>query len=171
MNIYIPQAFQVPPFYNESYVSKDDTLSSLKDICQAAPFYYDITMEKKPWEKKHAYVPQLLEWWKDEEPGLEHFYANRNPNAAKRKMVIMTAVFIDALFWMNETKVQGLKTITKEVKSLQYKPVNCEERLEFILTGPIRYHTYVQLKALFVELRKIYAKLKVIETYKSKRGN
>ncbi|KHF40296.1 YpoC family protein [Halalkalibacter okhensis] len=169
MKIDIPEAFQVPPFYNESYVVKEDTVASLKDICQAVPFYYDITLEKRPWKQKHTYVPMLLDWWKDEEPLLEHFYAKRNPKAANKKMIVMTAVFIDALFWMNETQVQGITTIAKKVNSLQFKPVNCEERLAFILNGPIRYHTYVQLKAMYVELGKLYAKSKVLEANKSKR--
>ncbi|MDT8859969.1 hypothetical protein N0O92_06965 [Alkalihalobacillus sp. MEB130] len=168
MKIDIPIRFQIPPFYNQSFVHLEQSVTSCKEILQAVPFYYDITMDQCPWEDKHSILPQLFEWWKKEQEILECFYKQRQSSEAKEIMVVMIAVFIDALFWLNGRQVRRIDCLGDDVKSLLYKPVNCEERLEFILNAPIKYPSFVQLKSMYQELNKKYAKVKVLEQHKSR---
>ncbi|GAE25032.1 hypothetical protein JCM9140_1002 [Halalkalibacter wakoensis JCM 9140] len=163
MNVTIPESFQVSPFYQQTVVNIDAESLSFLDICQAIPFYYDITMEKRPWEEKDVFVPMLFACWDKERPILEQYYKDRNPLAAKEKMNSMLALLIDALFWLNGRQVTNLTGLTSSVQSLLYKPVNVEERLEFILLQAGKYHSYVQLKSLFIEVRKLYARVKIME--------
>ncbi|MFC0470245.1 YpoC family protein [Halalkalibacter kiskunsagensis] len=166
MNIKIPKEFQVTPFYEKSTIELPQSVTSFKGICQALPFYYDITGNVRPWEQKHEFLPMLFQWWSEEEGELAKCYEQRNPQAAKEMMRTMIAVFIDSLFWLNERPVNGVDNFHHQVSGLTYKPVNCSERLNYLLLEPNRYHTFVQLKALFSELRKLYAKVKVIEKRK-----
>ncbi|WP_332693219.1 YpoC family protein [Halalkalibacter lacteus] len=163
MIILVPKAFRVFPFYEESTIEFPSTLATFKDICQEVPFYYDITGNIRPWEQKHDFLPIMFQWWCEEEMQLAKYYKQRNPLAAKEMMRTMLAVFIDSLFWLNDRKVDGIDDLQHSVNSLIHKPVNSVERLHYLLSEPNRYHTFVQLKALFSELRKLYAKMKVME--------
>jgi hypothetical protein len=163
MKIDVPIPFRVPPFYKESIIVFSSSQRSFRDICQAVPFYYDITGEIRPWEQKYDFVPMIFQWWSEEERTLEKYYEKRNPLAAKETMRTMIAIFIDSLFWLNDKQVDGVDNLHDSVRKLRHKPVNCSERLEYLLTEPNRYHTFVQLKALFSELRKLYAKVNVME--------
>jgi hypothetical protein len=161
--ISVPESFQVPPFYEQTTINLSCSFSSFKDKCRAVPFYYDITEEVAFWTNKHDILPLLLEWWSEEEERLTKLYSDRNPSKAKPIMVTMIAVYIDGLFWTNEKQVLGIKHLKEELSGMQFKPVNCHERLTYILSNPSQYHSFIQLKALFLELKKLYAKSKVIK--------
>jgi hypothetical protein len=49
------------------------------------------------------------------------------------------------------------------LSDLQRKPVNCEERLLFVINKPTQYHSFVQLQQLFDELEKIYYKAQTVK--------
>lgn len=174
MIIHIPESFRSAPFFRdvqELTVSVPITEDSFPSVLEHIPFYYDLTGEEQPWLNKRSYVPELFRLWKETEPHLAVHYHNRQPKAAKETMIMMIAVYIDSLFWSHNKQVTNIKELTTSLKELHYKPFNCEERLAFLLSVPERYHAYVQLKALFTEQEKIYAKILTLEQFKSKRGN
>ena len=162
--IRVPEAFQVQPFYAKELISLPEvTNSSFREICRAIPFYFDLNPSQKYWDQKHDIIPVLLEWWTEEERTLTALFHERNTKEAKPIMVIMSAAFIDCLFWMNDKPVTGLTHLKQALIDIGFKPINCEERLDFVLQNSSQYHAFTQLRALFLEVKKIYAKIKLIE--------
>jgi hypothetical protein len=51
----------------------------------------------------------------------------------------------------------------EEMKRFKHKPINAEERLDFVIKKPAMYHSFIQLQQLFSECHKLYYKLKAIE--------
>lgn len=162
MNIPIPDSFRYAPFYQTKTVFVDMTVRSFPTILRHIPFYYELTGELSPWQQKHLSVPSLFDLWKDEEQKLAVHYRNRNPQAAKGLMIAMIAVYLNTLFWSHDRPVPSLNIATM-LEELEFKPINCEERLFFLLAAPEKYPTYVQLKALFTEQEKIFAKMLILE--------
>jgi len=66
--------------------------------------------------------------------------------------------FVAFLFWTNETNVPGILNLEQEIKQLRIKPINISERLDFIMSKPDNYHSFVQLCQLFEEFTKQYYK-------------
>ncbi|WP_227936233.1 YpoC family protein [Alkalihalobacillus deserti] len=161
--IIIPDSFQVQPFYYQKTIYLPDLNRSFKDICRAVPFYYDMVEEEIFWKNKHDIIPVIFEWWNEEEQTLTSLYRERNSKKAKPIMITMIAAFIDCLFWMNNKKLTGLNQLKEALAPFKFKPVNCVERLDFLLLNPSQFHSFTQLRALFLEMKKIYAKMKVIE--------
>ncbi|GAE34600.1 YpoC family protein [Halalkalibacter akibai] len=162
--IHIPPAFQQTLFYpNQQLIAPPSTKASFKEICKSIPFYYDLINVEDIQAKKHEFIPLIFQCWEEEELILVNYYRERNLIKVKPIMTTMLAAFIDTLFWLNNKLVEGLKHLPSCIKELVYKPINCIERLEYILSAPSQYHAFIQLKALFLEIKKIYAKYKLLE--------
>ncbi|ARK30351.1 YpoC family protein [Halalkalibacter krulwichiae] len=160
----LPKSFQVDPFYQQSISNVPSSSKSLRDILNLYPFYYDITEEQTYWvEPNHYIIQELLDWWEEEEPKLKAYYQERDTKKARTLIITMSAVFIDLLFWINHQKVPGLIEIDFKIEELPYKPVNCNERIHYVISSPSQYHAYIQLNALFNEIKKIYARKRVLE--------
>lgn len=169
--IRIPNSFQLQPFYQQDWIPSPNLRNSFNEICKEVPFYYDLVEDQKYWNSKHDILPVLFKWWAEEEEALTTLFHERNFIPAKPIMITMIAAFIDCLYWMNDRKLLGLNQLKEDLSMLQFKPVNCEERLEFVLLNPGRYHSFTQLRALFLESKKIYAKIKVLEQESQREGS
>ena len=63
--------------------------------------------------------------------------------------------FLECLYWLNEKPVVLRNGLVDS--SLEIKPFNLEDRLQFILKRLNGYHSYKQLDELFKELEKHHA--------------
>ncbi|WNF38071.1 hypothetical protein RJD24_06490 [Bacillaceae bacterium IKA-2] len=168
-NVTVPESFLLAPYFQKDEIITTLTDDTFKLTLKKQPLLFDIydqlqvDSQVKPWEKKYFYIPILIENWQETEPGIIELFKVRDRKQVLFPMKIMILTFIAMLFWTNGKAVPGLIKITDQVKKLSVKPVNVEERLEFILSIPNQYHAFTQLKTLFSELEKKYAVLKLKE--------
>ncbi|MBC2142181.1 hypothetical protein HCA89_07640 [Listeria innocua] len=66
-------------------------------------------------------------------------------------------IFLSILFWSNHRPVQ-LDNLTEQIKTLETKPLNLEERLEYVLKRGNTFLGFRQLNELVLEQRKLIAK-------------
>lgn len=104
----------------------------------------------------------LLEWPNLREE-IRHAFEKRDKKAAAPLMEKGISLFIKFLYWSN-----GLTNLGAEInyEELHIKPVNCEERLQFIMTRPNLHHSYMQLCELMNEQEKGYRKALAIKGVK-----
>lgn len=163
MKYSLPADFRCEPFYNGSQsivICSDDKPFERRLL--TSYFYYDITEEERPWENPASFLPQMFVLWREREAELRSFFQKRDGKNGRTLMIAMTAVFIDALFWLNKKKVGQLQDIEAAAARLKHKPVNIDERLRFILIKPDSYHSFTQLRALMNELEKLTARSKAM---------
>lgn len=65
--------------------------------------------------------------------------------------------FLSILFWSNHRPVQ-LDNLMDQIKTLETKPLNLDERLEYVLKRGNTYLGFRQLNELMLEQRKLIAK-------------
>ncbi|WP_100407251.1 YpoC family protein [Bacillus solitudinis] len=165
MKVQIPPSFQCPPFYQQSFL-EDNEENSFSENIRKYLFYYELTNNLQPWQNKEYYVPILFELWKQQEMFLSIYFRARNLQATKKPMLHMIALLMNVLFWTNNQPVPSLYHVAKEASRLHFKPVNIQDRLSFLLSGPNRYQSFIQLKALLGEAEKIFAKAIILEKNK-----
>ncbi|HAC3586921.1 TPA_asm: hypothetical protein GZN75_00005, partial [Listeria monocytogenes] len=66
-------------------------------------------------------------------------------------------IFLSILFWSNHRPVQ-LDNLMDQIKTLETKPLNLDERLEYVLKRGNTYLGFRQLNELMLEQRKLIAK-------------
>lgn len=161
----IPSPFHYPPFYtNKEYFHQLDN----KDIIQILsdePFYFDMLffldekLEFHPWEDPKGFVSLVFDEWKKVKGIARETFKQKGKNEkSERLLVHCLSLFIICLFWLNKSPVKGLHSSYMVLSNLQRKPVNCEERLLFIISKPTQYHAFIQLEQLFSECEKLFAK-------------
>ncbi|MFC3884208.1 YpoC family protein [Bacillus songklensis] len=169
--ITIPASFQHPLFFEQGEIELAEK-QSFEEVLGGIPFFYDFMLEAgegeitQPWEEQEIYVPKLFNYWKDNKDSIGEYFKKRDRIGALRPMILSLGHFISALFWTNGTRVQSLFHLKEEIKKLQYKPINTEGRVTFLLEQPNQYHSYIQLGELYQELTKIYHKMLIMK----KRG-
>lgn len=159
----IPGAFLFPPFDKEceGFITFNET-TQLVEVLQDEPFYYDILYNLnqassfKPWETPTFVLQEIFEVQRSLIDQIKEGFRSRKPN--KDLLIKLLSLFIICLFWLNKQPVKSLDIKGMEIDKLLRKPVNCEERLIFILKKPTQYHAFIQLEQLFIELEKIYVK-------------
>lgn len=104
------------------------------------------------WNDFHQVLPQLTAKWNEIDSALTQLFASRHPDSQIR-MVDGIALFFMFLFWSNEKPVH-LQKWKEKTKHYAVKPVNLEERLQFILDRPFSYPAFRQLSALMLEQQK-----------------
>lgn len=105
----------------------------------------------------------LIDWPKVKEE-IRYSFEKRDKKAAVPLMEKGISLFIKFLYWSNGLGESPAKEIRYE--GLQIKPVNCEERLQFIMTRPNLHHSYMQLCELMSEQEKGYRKALAIKKLK-----
>lgn len=105
----------------------------------------------------------LLEWPKMKEE-IRHSFEKRDKKSAAPLMEKGIHLFIRFLHWSNQLLAKPKSDIDYE--QLQIKPVNCRERLEFIMARPNLHHSYMQLCELMSEQEKGYQKALAIKKIK-----
>jgi hypothetical protein len=162
VKVKIPEPFSLVPFFTEDDEICIEPSMKFEEILEIDPLLFDICAYLnvtclKPWEEKDRYIPIILEHWSITEPIISEFFQGRDRASAMKPMKQMTKLFLAFLFWANEQPVPNLKNIIAEIGELKIKPVNIEERITYILSAPNHYHAFIQLKELFIELKKKYA--------------
>ncbi|WP_071395558.1 YpoC family protein [Bacillus tuaregi] len=135
------QEFQVhiPLLYDAAFINSIDTL--------------------KPWNRMERTIPEVFESWTIIKADLHEKFSHRDVNNILEQMKKGMGLFLEILYWCNQSPV--VWKLDKAVKLVR-KPVNWEERLEYILANPTKYHSYIQLAELFSEQEKSYVKQQTV---------
>ncbi len=164
----IPDEFRNPLFFNNdlnSFILNFD--KEPRELLLESPFAYDmaynIAQIDKPWLKLDVYIPVIFKLWEEKHELLHALFEKRERQKAKEPMILSIALFLQLLFWANEMRVPSLKKWKDSVITLAHKPININERLEFIIDKPNHYHSFVQLSELFNELKKQYYKIQLLK--------
>ncbi|WP_226666829.1 YpoC family protein [Metabacillus litoralis] len=159
----IPEEFLFPPFHKKDVelITLNDKVQLLENI-ENEPFYYDILFiynqeAPKPWENPSEVLPGIFEYQKFLSCAMKENFKLRKPN--EDLMIKLLSVFLLSLFWVNKQPIKNLELKNMFINELSKKPVNCEERLHFIIKKPTQYHAFIQLQQLFIEIEKIFAKV------------
>jgi hypothetical protein len=158
----IPAAFLHPLFFsNKETITFNPSISVEEAICNYFFLHDIVNYEKmvlmvKPWEHPNKYVPVIFDNWKRLKEILSPHFKSRDKNRVKEPMIHAIASWISALFWTNGTSLTSLTDVNALMKNLVIKPVNAEERLEFIMNGPGHYNSFIQLSELYFELEKLF---------------
>ncbi|MCP8616665.1 YpoC family protein [Salirhabdus salicampi] len=109
-------------------------------------------------------VQRYIDEWKDIRDQLADYFRNKQKNDIYDVMLQQIEQFKWALYYCNNCEGPTDSVITKKViDEMDYVPVNVLERLTFIEENPKHYQSYIQLRALFDEFEKIYARAKVMK--------
>lgn len=165
----IPETFLFQPFFNRLTFTAQHSDTDIKTIIRNEPFYFDmlyhldIELIQVPWLHTNLTIPIILEQWKEVKPIIIEGYSQRKGGRDYEAVQVhCLALFILCLFWINNKSVKSLTVKNMLLSELKIKPINCEERLSFIMSNPLKYHSFVQVTQLFEELEKSYYKQKVM---------
>ncbi|HHY73204.1 MAG TPA: hypothetical protein GX497_08250 [Bacillus bacterium] len=103
-------------------------------------------------------IEHRFKLWDSERTKLAHLFRNRNKQAAFSPMNKQIVNFLDLLNIINDMKFVNGGDILENMEKLDVKPINCKERLSFLMESPSHYHSFIQLSELFTELEKQYRK-------------
>ncbi len=156
--IKIPNIFAHSLFFDLDYIEYSTDVINNKYLCSSS-FLFDITFSLgtesyKPWEQKEETLLVLRRCWEKNNSILKQLFDRRNRTEAKPLMIQSSSFFLMSLFWSNQIPVPNLVNWYDYVADLSIKPVNCTERLMFIMNSPDHFQSYLQLQQLFDELNK-----------------
>ncbi len=136
-------------------------LSDIPLLYDAA--YYNGIETLRPWEVTIHTVPEVLRKWENMKAVLYEKFSIRDQDATLYPMKIGVGLFLEILYWSNGQPVLWKRNGGGQLGN---KPVNWEERLEFILDYPKKYHSFIQLTELISEIEKIFIKQQTIMNMK-----
>jgi hypothetical protein len=117
---------------------------------------------------KNEAITNLLEEWEKIKGQLEELFRERDQKRASEIMKKGISLFIQFLCWSNDTPVFLDRPINS--KQFEFKPVNLEERLGFIMSRPNLYHSYRQLSELMIEQEKLFVKRNILKKASNPNG-
>ncbi|MCA1039841.1 hypothetical protein LCM00_10045 [Bacillus infantis] len=123
-------------------------------------FYHGIEA-LKPWEKGEEFFPARIEQWQEVKISIAALHEKRKRTGLAELMRHAIGLFLQMLFWANGKPAR--LDIPGEFDKLSVKPANLNERLEFVLSRPTLYHSFIQLCELQAELEKQRQKKASIE--------
>jgi hypothetical protein len=106
-------------------------------------------------------ISDIIEKWDIRKEHLTRCYRNREKVAVVEPMKEAIDDFLTFLYLINEKQFLSAETILENLQEFDYKPINFEERISFILKKPHQYHSFVQLNELYHELLKLHAIMKI----------
>ncbi|WP_338470059.1 hypothetical protein R4Z10_14775 [Niallia sp. XMNu-256] len=112
-------------------------------------------MRTQPWTEPKITVPVLFSQWQETKKELQAGFSKRDSSKTEMPMKKGIDLFLKALYWSNR---QPVDSEVQDTDGLKIKPVNIGERLKYILQNSNKYHSFVQLSELFVEMEKVYKK-------------
>lgn len=161
----VPESFLIEPFYNEPKRIRFFNHVPLDEILKIEPFYFDmlelikITVNERPWNNMVQSVPLVISHWEKTKLQLQENFAKKTFSIKNEALSIHgISLFIICLFWTNEKSVKSLEVKEMMIAELKCKPINCVERLLFIINKPSQYHSFIQLDQMFKEHEKIFYK-------------
>jgi hypothetical protein len=155
---------KVPSELNHSFFFTKDVLKIedklFEEFNSSFPFVYEVGFYHalympRPWESPEKVIPFLLEEWKKHRKQLESIFLTRDTASALGPMKHAISIFVEMLFWTNG---QPVHFPLNNIQQLTIKPVNVQERIEFIISRPKLYHSFAQLSELFNEQEKHFTK-------------
>ena len=159
--VKVMEQMKHPLFFSSEEVVELSAEASLS----VAPFFiYELSGEEQPWASEKKGLPFIEKEWTSLKLGLERKFQQRDPKVHV-EMKAAIALFLMKLFWSNGRPVQ-LNDWKQKVRELDIKPVNVEERLEFVFRRPYSYHSYRQVSELMIEQEKQAAKHLVLKQKK-----
>lgn len=108
--------------------------------------------------------------WFLEKEKIAHLFRIRDKKAALAPMSEQIASFLNLLFIINNIPLSDSETSLDIIEKLEIKPINCKERLSFLMESPAHYHSFIQLSELYEELEKLYKKKVAIEKNTSRNA-
>lgn len=110
-------------------------------------------------------VRNILIEWNKSKTKLAECFIKRDTEKALPLMESAIELFREFLFSSNG--LEAVESLTYE--ECYIKPVNVNDRLNFISSRPRLYHSYIQLSELFAEQEKQYARQLALKNAKNKR--
>ncbi len=174
-SITIPSQFYHPLFFDDKIISYHaenmNDFSTYVLTIRNNFFLYDMLEIKstdknylRPWLFTEKAIAPLLNEWQVERNELFLLFKERSNNELiKRKMSLAISFFFSFLFWSNNQPISSIINWFKDLSSIQMKPINVKDRMQFILQKPEQYHSFRQLDQLFQELTKQYYKKITLE--------
>lgn len=161
-NLTIPNELNHPYFFDGN---NDKVMINQKDAPINIYFIHEILFYNgikatKPWLIPIESISTLLEKWTILKEELKLLHQQRDQHTILQEMKKGIALFIQFLFWSNNRPVQ-LNPIPYD--QMSFKPVNIQERLEFLIIRPRLYHSYVQLSELFEEQQKHFVRKNIMK--------
>ncbi|SDB91028.1 hypothetical protein SAMN05421734_102399 [Pelagirhabdus alkalitolerans] len=98
--------------------------------------------------------------WKAEKAQLIEYFNTKQYKETKPTMSTYTQLFITKLCELNKHDHSEINI--KELDTLEYKPINIAERIQYVQDNLTQYHAFIQLDALYDELIKLYAKASIL---------
>ncbi|PMC39385.1 hypothetical protein CJ195_05530 [Bacillus sp. UMB0899] len=172
IGLKIPASFRSPLFNPDKDSFHHLNVTDISQVLSEEPFYFDMlynlkeNIEYNPWENPRDSVSIIFEEWKRVRGKARDSFKDlrgKSNISEERLLVHCVSLFIVCLYWLNKRPVPGLHTSNMQLEQLKIKPVNCEERLLFIISKPTQYHAYIQLEQLFNECEKMFAKAIVLK--------
>ncbi len=161
----IPTSFYHAPFFPDRDRFHQLKITEISQVLTDEPFYFDMLynlkekIEVHPWDNPKDFVSIVFDEWKRVKVmARESFKQRGKSNDSEHILVHCVSLFFVCLYWLNNKPVPGLNPTNLGLALLQRKPVNCEERLLFIISKPTQYHAFIQLEQLFGECEKLFAK-------------
>lgn len=169
IRIEIPAKLYDPFFFSDKEVEIDETL--LEHVQIKNQFIHDIAYftnveTVKPWEEPAYSIPLLLKEWHILQTEIRVLFEQRKNQATLELMRQGIGFLMEFIFWTNEVPTQKLEN--GSIKMLKLKPVNCLERIQFIMKRPNIYPSFMQLIELFEEHEKQFSKYQAIKRAKNK---
>jgi hypothetical protein len=158
MILKVPSELHHSFFFTKDVVEIEDEI--LVEFHSSIPFVYEIGFYTKlnmprPWDNPEESISILLVEWNKLKIQLETLFSARETASALGQMKKSIVIFMEMLFWTNG---QPVRFPLDNIKKLDFKPVNIQERLEFIISRPKLYHSFAQLSELFIEQEKHFTK-------------
>lgn len=169
IRIEVPAKIYDPFFFSEKEIKIDETL--LESVQIKNQFIHDIAYfthieTVKPWEETAHSIPLLLKEWKIIQTEIRVLFEQRKNQATLELMRKGIGYLMEFIFWTNEVPTKKLEN--ESIKMLKLKPVNCFERIQFIMKRPNIYPSFMQLIELFEEHEKHFSKYQAIKKSKNK---
>jgi hypothetical protein len=119
-------------------------------------------------DKRMESISCLLKEWKDIKNQLEALFRERKQQNIKPLMDQGISLFIQFLSMSNGYPELVDKPFIPN--QYEFKPVNVEERLGFIMSRPALFHSYRQLSELMVEQEKLFMRRSILKKASKPNG-
>jgi hypothetical protein len=133
--------------YNDAFNPKIPLLYESANLYGLATFI--------PWTNPDETVPKLLLEWNRIREELKEGFTKRDLSKTERPMKKGIGLLFQVIYWTN---YQPVDVHTVGMESLQIKPINIRERVDYIILNPNKFHSFIQLSEAFVEMEKLFRK-------------
>jgi hypothetical protein len=164
----IPDEIFDPFFFSDKQIDLD--VEDFTFFYANEPFIHEIAYyggndTVKPWEAIEKFLPDFYLAWEELHGEIKTLFDNRNNKDTVVPMKRGIGYLIELIFWTNGLPAQ--KKDQFDFETLNIKPVNIAERLQFLMRKPNIYPSFAQLNELMEEQKKQFSKYLALQ----KSGN